>query len=270
MADSDKEPKQQNCRNCGAIISVDVHKCPYCGGFSYEGAKKKYFKDLNNIKDNLVQLEEVPVESYKKEASIQIKKIIKTAIICLVIVAIFYGARILSSKLEDWKYSFNLADAKDQLLWEHENLPILDEWYEAGEYDKLVDFCNDLYSKDIIYSINNWKHDDFIWIYEGVDYAKMVMKRIEQNEKCSLYDITSAIDSGLTICYHLGKKDLDEDEIARLELYKPDMNTLLFDMLKFSEEEALQLYEDASVYSFLDHDIIKKYAADVIKRLDRD
>lgn len=268
MADSDKEPRQHNCKNCGANISIDVHKCPHCGGFNYVGAKKKYFKDLADIKDNLAELEEVPVDSYKKEASVQVKTIIKTVIICSVIIALIYGVITLFSKLEDRKYDINLADAKDQLLWDQKNLPLLDEWYEAGEYDKLVDFTNNLYSEDVIYTTNNWKHDEFIWIYSNYADAKLIMERLEKKEKCSLYNITTAIDSGLTICYHLEKKGLDEDELARLELYKPIMETLLFDVLKFTEDEALQLYEDAVEHSFLNYDTIEQYATDVIKRLD--
>lgn len=269
MADSDIEKKQYICKNCGAIISVNDHKCPYCDGFNYVGAKKKYFRDLNHIKDNLEELEEIPNDSYKKETSFQIRRIVKTLLICVLITALIYAAISLFTKWEDSKYSLNQADPKDQLLWDRKNFPILDEWYELGEYDKLMEFNYGLYSEDIVYTLTNWEHEDFIRFYEDYLLAKKAMDRIENKEKYSLYDITTAIYGGLNICYNLDNAELDEDEIARLEVYKPAMKTLLFDILEFTEEEALQLYNDTSEYSFLNYEKIKDYAGDVIiKRLD--
>lgn len=260
---------QENpCKNCGAIISVENHKCPYCGGFNYVGAKKKYYRDLGHIKDNLEELEKIPKESYKKEASAQIRRIIKTLIISALIIVVIYGAISLSVKWEESRYSFNNAHTKEQLLWDKENFPILDEWYENGEYDKLLEYSYKLYGEEPIYTFTNWKHQRFIWFYGDYCSAMEAMEKIENKEKYSLYDITKAIYGGLNICYNLENADLDKDEIERLEHFKADMVTLLFDTLKFTEEEALQLYEDNIAYSYIDYEKIEEYANLVIKRLD--
>ncbi|WP_341876634.1 hypothetical protein [Defluviitalea saccharophila] len=268
MAEPDIALKQRKCQNCGATISVIEPKCPYCGGFNYEGAKRKYFRDLYRIRDKLKQLEEIPTESYKAEVSVQIKRIIKILLICAVSIAVIYGIVALFFKLIDITDGFNQADPKEQLLWDRENFPMLDEWYEAGEYDKLLEFSYELYSADKVYTYVNWQHEDFIWFYAYYRDAKDAMEKIQQKEKYSSYDITTAIYGGLNICYNLENAGLDEDEIKRLEEYKPTMETLLFDLLKFTEKEALQLYEDALEYGFLNFEKIEKYASNVIKRLD--
>lgn len=268
MAVSDVELKQHICENCGASISITDAKCPYCEGFNYEGAKRKYFKDLNQIKEDLKQIEEIPTESYKKEVSVQIRKIIKTSLICTIIIIVLYGIISLFISLKNRTNRINMAEPMEQLLWDRENFPKLDEWYEAGEYDKLIEFRYELYSADKVYTYINWQHEDFIWIYEEYRDAKDVMEKIKQNEKYSLYDITAAIYGGLNICYHIENAGLDEDELARLEKFKPTMKTLLFDLLKFTEEEALQLYKDTLEYGVINYTKIEKYASEVKKRLD--
>ena len=152
MADSDIEWKEDRCKNCGAIISIKDHKCPYCEGFNYEGAKIKYFKDLHHFKDDLKELEEIPTESYKKEVSVQIRKIIKILLICAFIIVVLYGIISLVLRLKDRTDRINLAEPMEQLLWDRENFPKLDEWYEAGEYDKLIEFSYELYSADKVYT----------------------------------------------------------------------------------------------------------------------
>ena len=44
------------CPNCGAEIENDVTKCPYCGYINVEGAEKKYFDELDDIKEDLVEV----------------------------------------------------------------------------------------------------------------------------------------------------------------------------------------------------------------------
>lgn len=267
MEASDIELEQHKCENCGARISADDHKCPYCGGMNYMGAKKKYFKDLGNIKDDLEQLERIPVVSYKKEASIQIRRITKTISICIVVIIFIYVAISLFLRWKEKEYSFNSAPPKEQLLWDQENFPMLDKWYEAEEYDKLLELQYELYSKDKIYTYNNWEHEDFLSVYEDYNFAMGSAERIKRKEKYSIYDISVLIHCGLTICYHLEKKGLDEDEIARMEVYRPDAETFLLDTLDFTEEEVLQLYKDASKEGFIDYQKIEEYSSIVISRL---
>jgi len=269
VTDSDVELKQYICQNCGAGITVEDAKCPYCEGFNYEGAERKYFKDLNQIKEDLKQqLEEIPTESYRKEVSVQISKILKTLLICIIIAIVLYGIISLLFSLKERINRSNLAEPMEQLIWDRENFPKLDEWYEAGEYDKLIEFRNELYSADKVYTYNHWQHEDFLWFYEDYRKAMDVMEKIERGKKYSLLDVTNAIYGGIHIVYNLENAGLDEDEIARLEEFKTTMKTLLFDPLKFTEEEALKLYEDTLEYGFLNYKEIENYASDVMKRLD--
>jgi len=257
------------CKNCGATISSKVHKCPYCGGINYIGARKKYFKDLNKIKDNLEDLDDIPVEKFKKETSTQVKRIIKIIIISSIIIGLIYGVTTLISRWKDKQYDdFNMAQPKDQLMWERNNFPKLNEWYEAGKYDKLIKYRDDLYFEDPIYTFNNWEHVDFLYVYENYINAMEAKEIIDGKDELLASYVASAIYAGLDICYNLKNKGLDNDEIERLEVYKADMEALLFDTLRFTEEEALKLYEEASDGGFLNFIKINDFATKYIKLLD--
>lgn len=257
-----------SCKNCGATISTNEHKCPYCGGFNFIGARKKYFRDLIQIKDNLSKLDEIPIESYKREASVQVKRIIKTIVICAIIVMIIYGVISLTSYLKEKSYDIDRASPKDQLLWDQKNFSMLDEWYDAGEYDKLLDYKYELYNQDPIYTFINWEHIDFLDSYEIYIYAMESKNRIESKENSSLYHITSAIYYGFDLYFNLENKGLDNDELERLKVYKTDVEALLFDTLRFTAEEALSIYEQVSVDGFLSYTKIEKLAVNYKSLLD--
>ena len=36
------------CKNCGAHFDDNLPKCPYCGAFSYIGARKEYMEKLQD------------------------------------------------------------------------------------------------------------------------------------------------------------------------------------------------------------------------------
>lgn len=37
-----------------------------------------------------------------------------------------------------------MADTREQMQWERENFPKLDAWYEEGDYDSILAFCNEI------------------------------------------------------------------------------------------------------------------------------
>lgn len=257
-----------NCKNCGAIISSKEHKCPYCGGFNYIGARKKYFRDLKQIKDDLEDLDDIPLESYKREASGQAKRIIKTMIICTIIVALIYGIVTLVSYLKEKSYDHNTIDPKEQLLWDLENFPKLNEWYDAGEYDKIEEFRIDLIYQNPYYTLYNWEHIEFFDVYQNCLHAMESKEAIENKVNSSVYHINSALYGALEICYNLKNRGLDDDEIERLEVYRSDMEMLLYDTLGLTEKEVLSLYEQVSADGYINYTKIEEFSADYIKRLD--
>lgn len=123
------------CENCGAEIDIKEPRCPYCDSFLYEGAEQEYWDKMGKIHEDLKDLEDVPEQAYKREVKAQTRKVggvLKRGMILLLVCAglwmLFSGDR----RAKD------VEDKKSQMVWQQENFPKLDAWYEAGEYDEII------------------------------------------------------------------------------------------------------------------------------------
>lgn len=233
------------------------------------GAKKKYFRDLYKIKDKLKDLANVPVKAYSNEVSVQKKRIIKTIIICLTIVVVIFGAFSLLNKMGSSLEGYGEVSTKERILWERENYPILDEWYEAGDFNKIKEFQEDLYSRNSSYNLNNWEHASFFYLYRECDSAKFLIDTTQNVENLSLWDIYTIIHMTLSVSYHLEER-FNEDEIAKLEVYKPVLKDFLNNQLEVTDKEAEQLYKDSNNNGTLSFHKMYDYAEKVKKNLNRD
>lgn len=254
------------CNNCGAEISYKDAKCSYCGAMNYVGAELKYFKDLNKIKSNLKDLGEVPTHIYKEEMNTQLKKILKIFVVGLSILILIIAGMKLYDKWKESSENAYFADAKEQLLWDKENFPMLNQWYEDEEYEKLLDYLEALFDTKSKFSYTNWPHTDFLWIYGDYQSAKMVMERVEDAEEYSKYERIVALGGALKITFNLEHEGLDEEELTRAKAFIPDMEKLLYEKFKFTKEEALQLYEEVTVEGYVYFDKIEKYVVDTMEQ----
>ena len=144
------------CNSCGARYSNDEPKCPYCGGMNYEGAEKEYFEKLEDIRENVENLNAVPMQETKAELKKQGKFIKKVLTVVAVIGLILAGILFLEKKSYD-------RDEKADYLWRQENYPKMDAMYESGEYEKLADFW--IQASEEGQQLYNWQHSDFVDVY---------------------------------------------------------------------------------------------------------
>ena len=63
------------CGNCGGSYDDELPKCPYCGSIHISGAEKEYMEKLEDVREELEELDEVPV----KELHAVVKKTSRTA-----------------------------------------------------------------------------------------------------------------------------------------------------------------------------------------------
>ncbi len=96
------------CPNCGGEISSDAVKCPYCGYINVEGAEKKYFDELDEIRDDLASEEQEPVKALKKGFSKGTRVILITLGVLLVLSALI--ALRLSYELKNHPKAFLSAE----------------------------------------------------------------------------------------------------------------------------------------------------------------
>lgn len=153
------------CSSCHGVFEKSEAKCPFCGTFQYAGAEQQYLENLDDIVEDFDELKEQSLEELEEETLDTGKNLLKIflktgAIVCVVlgIAALFLTTSRKSPVTE--------AQQKDQLLWEKATYPMLDEWYAQGEYDRILEYYEQLNAdENNPYTLAQWEPLMFLLKY---------------------------------------------------------------------------------------------------------
>lgn len=168
------------CNSCGAQFGNEEPKCPYCGTMNYEGAEKEYFKKLADIREDVEELNAVPMQEAKKELKKQ-GRLIKKVLIAVVVLGLILAAVIF---LQEKSYD---RDEKADFIWQETNYPTMNAMYEAGEYEELVAFYRQAEEEDK--PVYMWEHAEFVRAYDHVQsyYEDLVYIEANKDEKIEVW-----------------------------------------------------------------------------------
>lgn len=138
------------CQNCDAEFDEKEVKCPYCGFLYAPGMEKKYMSDLEDKRQALDVVDDEARADYRKEATTSGKKALRAILIVAAILLVIFGA----SKLHEYLLFHDKYSTEEELLWQQETFPILDKYFEEGDYDA----C-----EEILYSDENKDHHTWDW-----------------------------------------------------------------------------------------------------------
>lgn len=236
------------CINCGATIPDSEAKCPFCGYINISGAEAKFMRDIQKTESDMSQIPDLQQKEYKKHMSKNTKIVLITVSVVVLLLGIVFGLNALFEKV---LYSYDEVDVKAQMLWQKENFPILDEMYNAGDYEGIVEFYYDLYvyndQNDTDYSIYDWEHYYFIDAYRRFSDVEMYITDLDMGIELSDY----AAECLVYYCmwFHYREYDTDnefmkltDEEVEIADGYKKITDEYFFERLGFTEEEAEELY----------------------------
>ncbi|MBQ8278617.1 MAG: hypothetical protein IJZ23_02130 [Roseburia sp.] len=193
------------CNSCGAEFSNEEPKCPYCGTMNYDGAEKEYFEKLEDIREDVEELNAVPMQETKAELKKQGRFIKKIVTVVLVLAVIFGVILFLQEKSYD-------RDEKEDFLWQQENYPKMNAMYEAGEYDELIAFYRKAQEDDRL--LYEWEHADFVDTYISVEEFYGDLEYMESYEDISDGMYTSILWNQWSIYRYAVSDEMSEDEKA--------------------------------------------------------
>lgn len=162
------------CTSCGGEFEDNLPKCPYCGTMNLSGAEAEYMEKLDDVREDLDDLKDVPIEETKKEIRKQgrfLKKIFTVLGIIVAVILVICGIL----KWQDYKEEQNSVQG---YYWRQKNFPILNQLYEDGKYDEMVAFCEKALEEEK--PVRMWEHMDFCDIYRKVLFAEHILHREEQ------------------------------------------------------------------------------------------
>lgn len=253
------------CENCHAPIEEDSAKCPYCGALYVPGGEKQYMEQLYDIKRDVAELSDVPEEEYRREIR-KTGRVIRLTFLAAAILACAAGL-FLFVKQKLFYAEPTAADMRAQMKWEKEVFPQLDALYAEGDYDGVM-ACVFENQEESYYSIDNWKHADFINVYtwyqsctEGLDRAASEGYDTERAEACIL-----------DVLFLIQERNYDsytEDEEALIAAYQEEVKRKAGTVFGVREEELTLLYGECCVEDaygvFFDYQTAKKKVKSFVK-----
>lgn len=258
------------CSNCGAKFKDNLPECPYCGQIYVPGAEKKYMDSLHEIKEDMSRVTDLSEGIYHKE----MKKTIKNAGTVFAVFAVVFllGAGILFGLNQMFGYSESEEEIKARILWERENFPILDQWYEEGNYQAILDFSEDAYDEKGYY-LFEWEHYDFIKHFEGYQICTDIREKIRNKEALSefeagevLYWGMSLLDIGEENSTYIGNQYTKEEQ-EQLQVWKQEIEALFYEELQYTNEELKQISKKVHEEGYLSYEACCDYGESVLERI---
>lgn len=245
------------CENCGATYEKELNQCPYCGHMNEQSAEKDYREKLEKVQKQTKDLSDSMDKAYGKEMAVQGKKIWKLFLgIGIVILAfgILYGA----CELAFDNYG---PDDAEQILWQKQNFPILDELYEKEEFDAIYDFLNENYQ----YDIWQWKHAEWYYFYVNYKYIIEGYARYQENpneisKKSKIYLFEECIHN----LYFIREDNLTNQDLIYVHAWQEEIGQYFYGMYDISESDIVQMLPAFTTdYGGMDYDAVEKYAKKV-------
>lgn len=123
--------KKITCKNCGAVFSDDLGKCPYCGTMNKKGAYRNFRKQVSAFIDGMLGLKDETHESISKGIFLSVLRG-SIMIVVIVAVAFFFGRGANVNYYNDKEYDLK---ALEQIEWADQNIEKLDEAYLKGDLE---------------------------------------------------------------------------------------------------------------------------------------
>ena len=162
-----KQQQVVKCPDCGASFSIREEACPYCGHINEVGDELAYQHRLEDIREDLENLEDVPSQMYKKEMSDNARNVGKIALVIGLVLLILF---LLIFGIIKFLAKNRTSNVGNEILQQRELFAALDELYEAGDFDSIRKEYNsgkyDLSSRiNSPVDIYRWHHNQFMMIY---------------------------------------------------------------------------------------------------------
>lgn len=174
------KPKQNICKNCGAVVPPGAARCSYCGSSWEPEAEHEYMRSLEQVRGDLDKVGDIGEETFKKESRRVGGRVTRIVVGVLLVFALFYGVFHFMERGEDRRN-------REEYEWKTENLPALDRLYEEGDYEALLEAYKE--AQKAGHPLFDWEHFHFCEFYESAGYAKEFLRMREKG----LFEETDAV-----------------------------------------------------------------------------
>ncbi len=200
--------REKICEFCGASFEEMLSKCPYCGNTNIKGAEAEYMEKLEEVRSDLEELAQIPVEETKKELKKQTKLI---AIVMGTILVISLGVTVVEWISNNRYGEKSTSQKQSDFAWKQEHLEDFNEVYEQGDDEELMDMYYEAAAENR--PVYEWDHANYssaLAHYKDMEY---VWAKIERGEPpMSVSDYAGLLSGYFFIEYYYNRMNEEEKE----------------------------------------------------------
>ena len=227
---------KKKCTNCGGEFEETLPKCPFCDHINEVGAEKEYTEKLEKIRRKLDVVDEIAENDYKYSVLVFIKSMLKSTLICLVLIALILVLQKAEAVKDEKKAVKEGVEALEQIEESLSMFEELDVLYEAGEYDKIYEY---IYKDHVYDRFGAWEHINLMYAYNLMVSFENDCKYIESNGYSNFF-VAETFEDGF-ILYTRQYKDiypeLSKEELEILDGLCANTKNRLLEVFDLSEDE---------------------------------
>lgn len=241
------------CQFCGAEFDEMLPKCPYCDSTNIKGAEAEYMDKLEDVRSDMEDLAQVPMQETKKELKKQTKLILIVVIAIVALLLVLVAVELAYDKIY-----FGERDKQADYVWQQENYPILDELYEQENYDELYE----LYYQAVVEDkpIYNWEHYEFCAAISNFMDVEEIWAREKAGESLSDWEYVTLLYMGFRIKNYEESTSYTQQEKEKLAPYIERVRADFEVRWSFTEEELAAFEKEAEDNnSWVSYEYCEKY-----------
>ena len=251
---AEMEAKKIVCTSCGAEFDDTLAMCPYCGSLNYKGAEAEYLGKLEGVRQDMQQLEQVPLQELRERLKKRRKFVLKIFSILAVLAILFIVG----------VYALNYTKPRDKqadYLWEKENFPVMDQMYKDRDFAGLVALYIQAVEDDR--PVMDWEHNSVLSILLECDNAEQYLADEGAGRSLQEYEEASLLFSYWRLKGMDYSAVLTEKEREYLRSHVEGILVRLEGRYTFTPEEEKK-FEDylQEHYGYPDYDYCKEYIAE--------
>lgn len=258
MENNASKVKLIECKSCGAHFDEMLPACPYCGTMSIKGAEAQYMDKLEDIREDMEDLTNIPVVETKKAIKKQTKFVLIIIGVLLGVFAFFVAIELI------FGYKEPQRDRQADFAWQQENFPMFDELYEQQKDGELLDkYYEALAEEAPIYA---WEHYEYVSALALLADFNYILDIEAKGESLNKYDYQSLLYAGFRVETYEKSTAYTEEELERLQPYIERVREDFRTRWKFTDEELDYFEEQAeNNYGLVPYDVIEDYIKDWMK-----
>ncbi len=248
------------CPNCGAAISPDDARCPYCGELNPTGAEKAYMNALDDINDETGDLADDAQDNLNANLKGNAKR---TILVIVLVVAALASLFAITTCMDRSQERRELNDYQAREAFRSQYFEEFDRLYEAGDDDVLSAYVWSLSDDPGFEALFSWDHIGLLQAHDDWESLRSAEKDIESGT-CKIDDYTWLVSAALRLARLDGNDTsfsaaLPQEDEARTSEYREYAQRFLQETLQMNDEEIAAFADEAKdEYGYIQRDKLKQ------------